>query len=199
MARLIFLAALWKDRGFVTHPVDADGACIGVEVLVDSPEESFSSYVRARLAALSRIAYLLTGDAHLAEDLVQQCLAQVATRWQQIAAAGDPEPYVRKVLYRQHISWWRRWRHDAVPSAQLPEQVVPDSTDMVAAAVAVRAALAQLAPKQRAVLVLRFYEDLSEAQTAEVLGCSVSTVKSQTRDALSRMRTIDPELAEVVR
>ena len=75
---------------------------------------------------------------------------------------------------------------------------MPDSTAMVAAALAVRAALAKLAPKQRAVLVLRFYEDLSEAQTAEVLGCSVNTVKSQTRDALARMRAIDPELAEAV-
>ena len=165
---------------------------------MDSPEESFSSYVRARVAALSRIAYLLTGDVHLAEDLVQQCLVQVATHWQRIAGSGDPEPYVRKVLYRQHISWWRRRRRDAVPSSHLPEQVMPDSTAMVAAALAVRAALAKLAPKQRAVLVLRFYEDLSEAQTAEVLGCSVNTVKSQTRDALARMRAIDPELAEAV-
>lgn len=161
------------------------------------PERSFEAYVHARSAALSRIAFLLTGDRHLAEDLVQQTLLRVAGRWKRVVAGGDPDPYVRRVLYTQHVSWWRRARR--VPEVRLdapPQPAVPDHSGDVVLAVAVQQALARLGPRQRAVLVLRYFEDLSEAQAAEVLGCRVGTVKSQVRDALARLRRLAPELLE---
>ncbi|SNT31830.1 RNA polymerase sigma-70 factor, sigma-E family [Asanoa hainanensis] len=160
-------------------------------------EDSFRDYVAARLVGLSRAAYLLTGDRHLAEDLVQQALVQVASRWEKISAGGDPDPYVRRVLYHQHVSWWRWRRLVDRPHADLPETAVADRGRDVDTELTVRQALRRLTPKQRAVLVLRYFEDLTEAQTAEVLGCSVGTVKSNTRDALARLRTTAPELADL--
>jgi RNA polymerase sigma-70 factor (sigma-E family) len=160
---------------------------------VTGARQSFEEFVRARSAALARVAYLLTGDHHLAEDLVQQALLRVADRWPALTARGDPDAYVRRVMYHQHISWWRRReppiaRHDA-PGA------VCDPGDAVVAAVAVRRALARLGPRQRAVLILRYFEDLSEVRTAEILGISVGTVKSQARDGLARLRELAPELS----
>jgi RNA polymerase sigma-70 factor (sigma-E family) len=155
---------------------------------VTDPPESFSAYVRARTAALSRIAFLLTGDHHLAEDLVQQTLLRVVGQWGRVVAAGDPDAYVRRALYHQHISWWRRRRRTVESVGPAPQPPVPDPSDTVVTAVALQRALAQLAPRQRAVVVLRYFEDLSEAQTAQMLGISVGTVKSQTRDALARLR-----------
>ncbi len=160
-------------------------------------DSSFRDFVQARITALSRVAYLLTGDAHLAEDLLQQALIRVASRWESVVANGDPEPYVRKVLYHQHISWWRRSRREPVSMGTLPETVEADHASAVAVSLSLQQALARLAPRQRAVLVLRFYEDLSEEQIAAALGCSVNTVKSQTRDALKRMRAFAPELQEI--
>ena len=160
-------------------------------------EESFREYVGARLAALSRVAYLLTGDRHHAEDLVQTTLIRVAERWERIAAVGDPDAYVRRVMYTQHVSLWRR-RRPAEPYATPPERATPDPAGQVAVSLTVRQALARLGRRQRAVLVLRYFEDLTEVRTAEVLGCSVGTVKSQARDALARLRVIAPELAELV-
>ncbi|MBB5867107.1 RNA polymerase sigma-70 factor (sigma-E family) [Allocatelliglobosispora scoriae] len=161
-----------------------------------SDAESFHEYVRARTAALGRVAFLLTGDAYLAEDLVQLTLIRVAARWEKITAAGDPDPYVRRVLYTQHVSWWRRMRREAPVAQALPERVVPDFTGDVATGLAVHDALARLAPRQRAVLVLRYFEDLTEAETASALGVSLGTVKSQAKDALARLRTIAPDLSE---
>ncbi|NUR69532.1 MAG: SigE family RNA polymerase sigma factor [Hamadaea sp.] len=162
-----------------------------------TPADSFRDYVHARVGALARTAFLLTGDWHLAEDLVQQTLTKVAARWEQIVAAGNPDPYVRRVLYHQHVSWWRRWRREPVPVAAVPEVAGADPHALTATAIAVRQALARLTPKQRAVLVLRYFEDLTETQTAQVLGVSTGTVKSQTRDALARLRTVAPELADL--
>jgi len=163
-------------------------------------ESEFEAYVRGRAAALTRVAFLLTGDQHLAEDLVQQTLLQVAGVWRRVAADGDPDPYVRKVLYHQHVSWWRRRSRRVAEVSESgvvrAEPADADPSDRVVAALAVRQALARLAPRQRAVLVLRYYEDLSESQTAEALGVRVGTVKSQVRDALARLRELAPELAD---
>jgi RNA polymerase sigma-70 factor (sigma-E family) len=160
-------------------------------------EDSFRDYVAARLVSLSRAAYLLTGDRHLAEDLVQQALVQVASRWEKIAAGGDPDPYVRRVLYHQHVSWWRRRRLVDRPHAEPPDTAVGDRVSDKDTELTVRQALRRLTPRQRAVLVLRYFEDLTEVQTAEVLGCSVGTVKSNTRDALARLRATAPELEDL--
>ncbi|MEU7999797.1 SigE family RNA polymerase sigma factor [Catellatospora sp. NPDC049111] len=161
------------------------------------PADSFREYVHARLGTLVRAAFLLTGDSYLAEDLVQQTLAKVASRWEQIVADGNPDAYVRRVLYHQHVSWWRRWRREPLPVAAVPEVAGADPHGPTTTAIAVRQALAKLAPKQRAVLVLRYFEDLTEAQTAQVLGVSTGTVKSQARDALARLRAVAPELADL--
>ena len=155
-------------------------------------DESFHAYVSARRSALLRSAYLLTGDHHAAEDLVQTALFKTALRWRRVAAGGDPEPYVRRVLYNEHVSVWRRGRRITEVPVEPPEQVgaPAGSEDRLV----LREALARLTPKQRAVLVLRYFEDLTEVQTAAVLGCSPGTVKSQTRHALERLRVLAPDL-----
>jgi RNA polymerase sigma-70 factor (sigma-E family) len=161
-------------------------------------ERSFQAYVAARLASLSRVAYLLTGDWHLAEDLVQVTLVRVARHWERVIRGGDPDAYVRRALHRQHVTLWRRrWRRVDL-RAEPPESPVPDLAGETDRALVVRRALARLAPGQRAVLVLRYFEDLTAAQCAEALGCSVSTVKSQVRDGLARLVVLAPELADLV-
>lgn len=160
----------------------------------------FAAFVHARSAALGRTAYLLTADRHLAEDLLQEALARVAGRWEQVAAAGDPEPYVRRVLYTCAVDGWRRRRLTEVLGVDPPEVHDPaDAGEAATRRLVLRDALARLTPRQRAVLVLRFYEDATEVQTAELLGCSVSTVKSQTRHALGRLRALAPELEDAFR
>ncbi len=165
---------------------------------MDGDRSSFEAYVQARTESLSRVAYLLTGDHHLAQDLVQQAFLRVAGRWRRIAAMGDPDPYVRKVLYHEHISWWRQTRRLAQVSLHGVDRPVPDKADEIGMTLAVQRALARLGPRQRAALVLRYFEDLTETQTAEILGCRVGTVKSQVRDGLARLRTLAPELAELL-
>lgn len=154
--------------------------------------DGFEQYVAARRAALLRTAYLLTGQHEDAEDLVQVALVKAVPKWGRIA--GDPEPYVRRILVNENISRWRgrRWREQ--PADVLPE-VVSDGPDLDRRAV-LRRALLQLAPRQRAVVVLRYYDDLTERQTADLLGIRVGTVKSQARDALARLRDLVPDLAD---
>ncbi|AIY17294.1 SigE family RNA polymerase sigma factor [Pimelobacter simplex] len=153
----------------------------------DDLQASFEAYVVARRGALLRTAYLLTGDAHAAEDLVQTALLKVVGTWGRIA--DHPDPYVRRVLARESVNRWRRRRWREVATEEPPERVAADrAQDGVDDRMVLRQALDRLAPRQRAVIVLRYYEDLTEAQTAEVLGISVGTVKSQARDALARLR-----------
>jgi RNA polymerase sigma-70 factor (sigma-E family) len=135
-------------------------------VAVDS-QRSFEEYVRARTVPLSRVAYLLAGDHHLAEDLVQQTFLKLAGRWRAVVSSGDPDAYARRILYHEHISRWRRRTRRPVEVAALDAgPVAPDPGDAVAVTIMVRRALARLGARQRAVLVLRYFEDLSEAQTA---------------------------------
>lgn len=146
--------------------------------------DGFAEFVVARQAALLRTAYLLTGQAQDAEDLVQTTLIKVVPQWRRIR--DDPEPYVRRVLVNANVSRWRRrrWREqttDVLPDVLLHE---PDGAELIA----VRDALRSLAPRQRAVLVLRYYEGLSEAEIAATLGIAPGTVKSQARDGLARLR-----------
>ena len=148
-----------------------------------SGPESFEEYVAARRPALLRTAYLLTGHREDAEDLVQVALVKSVPHWKKIA--DNPEPYVRKVMARESVSRWRRRRWREVHTDQVPETPVDGPGDD---RLALQQALATLAPRQRAVIVLRYYEDLTEVETARVLGISVGTVKSQSRDALARLR-----------
>ncbi len=154
--------------------------------------EGFDAFVVARGPALLRTAYLLTGDRQLAEDLVQTSLASTARHWPRVRS-GSPEAYVRQAMVRENVSWWRRRKVAEVVMEQVPERVADGRGDLDQRLV-LDAALRQLTPKQRAVLVLRFYDDLTEQQAAHALGCSVGTVKSQVHRALGRLRQVAPEL-----
>jgi RNA polymerase sigma-70 factor (sigma-E family) len=156
-----------------------------------SDRDSFEQYVAARRGALLRTAYLLTGDAHDAEDLVQVALVKVVPRWARIA--DDPEAYVRKVLVHESVSRWRRRRWREVHTDRLPDAATEGPS---AERVALQQALVRLPPRQRAVIVLRYYDDLTEAETARLLGIAVGTVKSQARDALVRLRQLVPDLGD---
>lgn len=160
----------------------------------DSSRAAFDEFVRARTPALARTAYLLTGDAHLAEDLVQTALFKAARAWHRIE--GDPEPYVRRILYNQNVSWWRR-RKLKESALGTYDDAAPPAADSDLR-LSLEAALARLTERQRAILVLRFFEDLTEVQTAAALGITAGTVKSTTRAALARLRTVAPHLEELL-
>jgi RNA polymerase sigma-70 factor (sigma-E family) len=167
---------------------------------VSAGREDFEAFVAARYAALLRTAYLLTGNHHDAEDLLQQSLVKAVGAWKRID--GDPEPYVRTILVRQNVSRWRsrRWREvttDSPPDTAVAGEGAVGVED-VDDRMALHGALGLLAPRQRAVIVLRYYEDLTEVETAAALGIAVGTVKSQTRDALRRLREVLPRLADVL-
>jgi len=161
-------------------------------------ERDFREFVEARSSTLMRMAFLLTGgDQHAAEDLLQTALAKVATRWRSI---DNPESYVRQVIYRQQVSWWRlKWHRRETNVAVLPEEIRDDGTAVVDLRMAVRTALSRLTPRQRTVLVLRFFEDLPEAEVARLLDCTVGTVRSTTHRSLARLRALAPELHETVK
>jgi RNA polymerase sigma-70 factor (sigma-E family) len=151
--------------------------------------DGFRDFVASRSRPLLRSAWLLTGDWALAEDLVQATLAKSWLRWGRITRSDAPEAYVRRVMVTTYLSWTRRrWRGE-LSARDMPEVVTP--TDLTADAdlrESVRVELARLTARQRAVLVLRYFDDLTEVQAAEALGCSVGTVKSQTSKALARLR-----------
>lgn len=155
-------------------------------------EESFSRWAGERQVALLRTAMLLTGDHHRAEDLVQEALTKVAVRWRRLRD-GNPDAYARQVIVRANISWWRKHRREVV--ADPPDRgSVRVAEPGVYRRMALDRALARLTPGQRATVVLRYYADLGERETAEALGVSVGTVKSQTHVALRRLREVAPEL-----
>ncbi len=154
-------------------------------------EAEFTAFVAARGAALLRTAYLLTGDHQAGEDLVQTALAKTYVAWPRIRAGEAVESYVRRTMVTTQTSWWRRrWR------GETPTEVLPEAPDAGASDAARDHAerdrlwrhLALLSERQRAVVVLRYYEDLGEAETAALLGCSRGAVKSHLARALSRLR-----------
>jgi RNA polymerase sigma-70 factor (sigma-E family) len=157
-----------------------------------APGLSFDDFVASRSPALWRSAYLLTGDRHKAEDLLQIALVKTWRRWPRIARDGAVEGYVRRVLVTTYTDWWRRRWNAEVPAARLPDlptESGPDSPEVAAIRHDVLAALARLSRGQRAVIVLRYFDDLTEQQTATALGCSVGTVKSQTSRAMAALRS----------
>jgi len=156
------------------------------DVSTQQARESFEEYVAARRTALLRTAYLLTGQHADAEDLVQMALVKVVPHWRRIS--DDPEPYVRRILAREATNRWRRRRWREVSSDVLPE-TLSEGTDPTDREV-LRQALMRLSPRQRAVVVLRYFDDLTEQQTAEVLGIGLGTVKSHGREAMARLREL---------
>ena len=152
---------------------------------MDAERDAFDAFVRARLPALLRFAYALTGDPHTAADLVQDALEHTGVRWHKIERQGDPEVYVRRAILNGRISRWRKHRRETLVDC-VPERMtsyeVPGRDEQL------WQLLATLPPKQRAVLVLRYYEDMSEVQIAATLGCSPGTVKSQSSKAIAKLR-----------
>ncbi|WP_249714688.1 SigE family RNA polymerase sigma factor [Rhizomonospora bruguierae] len=151
-------------------------------------EEEFREFVAARSAALLRTAYLLAGDWATAEDLLQTALTKTYLAWRRLGEIEAVEPYARRVLVNTATSWWRRRWHGERPTETLPERPAPDQIEEHLERDALWRHVQALPARQRAVLVLRFYEDLSEAQTAALLGISVGTVKSQTSRAIGTLR-----------
>jgi len=147
----------------------------------------FRDFVAARSAALMRTAFLLTGDYQHAEDLLQTALMRCYGRWSSISS---PEAYVRRAMVTTVTGWRRRRWVGERPTAEPPERTPPDDAEVDAATLRedLLRLLRELGPRQRAVVVLRFYEDMSEAEVAEVLGISIGTVKSQAARALARLR-----------
>ena len=148
----------------------------------------FEEFVAARSPALLRTAWLLTGDDGLAQDLVQTALAKAWPRWDSVRH-DDPEGYVRAIVATTYATWWRRKGRGEVPTETLPDSATPDAYADADLRDPVRRALATLTRGQRAVVVLRHFDDLTEAQTAAALGISVGTVKSQHARAMAALRT----------
>ncbi|MFF0157801.1 SigE family RNA polymerase sigma factor [Streptomyces sp. NPDC005263] len=160
-------------------------------------EERFQEFVRARWSRLVRTAYLLTGDAHHAEDLTQTALAKVYRSWRRVSRSDNPDAYVRRVLVNCNSDRFRKRRVAEALTAAPPEVAASDAISYADERSALLGALAGLPPQQRAVIVLRYWEDMSGAEVAEVLGCSTGTVKSQASKGLAKLRTY-PGLAQVM-
>jgi RNA polymerase sigma-70 factor (sigma-E family) len=169
----------------------ADGVTDGAT----SDAESFSAWAAHTQGRLLRTAVLLTGDHQRAEDLVQEALFKVALRWRRLRD-GHPEAYARQVLVRDNISWWRKHHREVL--VEPPERPVVDMATATDRRLLVDHSLAALTPRQRAVVVLRYYDDLTEQATADALGVAVGTVKRQAHLALRRLAEAAPELAELL-
>ncbi len=161
---------------------------------MEGAHEEFRGFVLDESAALLRAAWMLTGERTMAEDLLQTALAKTWPRWSRISREGTPAAYVRTVMVRTFASWsGRRWRGE-LPSAQVPETAADDAAFTAAdERDRLLRALAELPRRQRAVVVLRYYLDLSEQQAADALGCSVGTVKTQAARGLARLRAAATE------
>lgn len=148
-------------------------------------DASFEAFVAARSRHLLHAAHLLTGDRHRAEDLLQTALTRAYLRWDRI---DEPEGYVRRTMVNAHTDWWRRkpWRENF--TELVPDVAVADGSAAYDERDAVLAALATLSGRQRAVVVLRYYEGMSEAEIAATLGCSTGTVKSAASRAMTKLR-----------
>jgi RNA polymerase sigma-70 factor (sigma-E family) len=152
-------------------------------------DERFTAFVRSRGDHHLRMATLLTGNPDAAEDLVQASLLKLYRAWPRIDTSGEPDAYLRRIIVNTHRSWWRaRWRRET-PVPEVPEAATgEDAAERHAIGALVRLALARLPSQQRAVLVLRYCEDLPEAEVAALLGCSVGTVKTHAHRGLRALR-----------
>ena len=157
---------------------------------MECPEE-FTEFAAGEMARLRRTAYLLCGDWHLAHDLVQDTLVKAYQHWPRVRRADSPNAYVRAILVNEARGRWRR-RERTVPVARFPdgrEPVAPDATDEVTRRDGLLQALLALPLRQRATVILRYLEGMTERETAAALGCSEGTVKSQSARALGNLRT----------
>ncbi|MCW2843766.1 MAG: SigE family polymerase sigma factor [Nocardioides sp.] len=166
--------------------------------MVQRDKAEFAEFVAGRSAALQRAAYLMVGDVTLAQDLVQEALTKTYVAWPRLRDKANAEAYTRKAITTTAISWFRRKRWSLERSTESPpDQGTPGHDDSVTQSAWLWDALLDLPVRQRAAVVLRYYEDLTEAQTAEAMGCAVGTVKSQVSAALMKLRERlgdDPDL-----
>lgn len=150
---------------------------------------TFEEYAAARLPALMRFAVVLTGDRGLAEDVVQEVLIRVHGKWRRITGLDRPEPYIRRMVVNEYLSWRRRWWRlvpQADPTPDTPP--MPDPAAGLAERDALLTELRKLPPRQRAVLVLRYYEGLTDVEIADTLGCTAGTVRGYASRALATLR-----------
>jgi RNA polymerase sigma-70 factor (sigma-E family) len=164
----------------------------------DSRGPEFETWLGARESALQRTAHLLTGDVHAAQDLVQTTLAKLYQRWNHVRTVHNIDAYARKTLVNEYRTAWRRpvRRREHVVEL-VPERAAPESPAYDGSSEAVWRFVCLLPPKQRAVLVLRFYEQLTEAEIADLMGISVGTVKSQSSRAIATLRAQLPHHPEI--
>lgn len=155
-------------------------------------DNSFSEFMAARWAPLYRTAYLLTGDAHDAEELLQSALVRTCARWGRIRDKRAADGYVRTAMTNELANRWRRGGRE-LSRAEVPEDSHDGGLDLRADHLALWEQVRALPPRMRAVLVLRYFEDLSVEQTARELGCSPGAVKSHTHHAIRRLRAVLPE------
>jgi RNA polymerase sigma-70 factor (sigma-E family) len=171
------------------------GGVPGSEEAPGDVEAEFREFAIGRWPVLVRFAYGLTGDLGHAEDLAQVTLAKAYASWGRVRRADDPDSYVRRILINADHSRFRKHRVGETSGPRLPEPVTPDGTDALDQRSDLIAALMELPPKQRAVVVLRYWDGMTETQVAAILGCSVGTVKSQASRALAKLR-ISPLLQD---
>ena len=153
-------------------------------------DAAFAAFVERSWDHHLKVARLLTGDPHRAEDLLQDCLVKLYPKWRRVARRGDPQAYLRRMLANGNVSWWRRRRRENLV-ADSPERADPRAVPTEPYE-ELRRALLALPRQQRAIVVLRHYADLSEKEVAAALGCTVGTVKSQNHRALAKLRTLLP-------
>jgi RNA polymerase sigma-70 factor (sigma-E family) len=166
---------------------------------VEPGDEAYlRQFIVERSGALFRTAYVLTGDRHSAEDLVQSALTKTAANWHRIRDLAAVEGYVRRAMYHEQVSWWRR-RAVAVVivTEDMPERSEASHADVTDLRLVMRCALARLTPRQRTMLVLRYFDDLPESEIAQILGLKVGSVRSQIHRSLQRLKQIAPELSAV--
>ncbi len=172
-------------------PGPGGGASAPSALLAD--DRGFREYVTKRRRSLLRTAYLLTGNRADAEDLVQAALAKTFLAWGRIEDLGALDGYVRKAMVNTHISWWRRRRLDEYPTDEIPDRAVADHAGDSDLQDTLRRAIDRLPQRMRAAVMLRYYEDMTEAEVADALGVSLGTVKSTVSRAVAKLR-IDAEL-----
>ena len=173
---------------------------MSTDVQDPQPAPDFASYVADRRPALLRWAHAVAGDPHSAEDLLQDSLVRVLPRWDGLREGAAADAYLRRTMVRQHVSWHRQpWRRDEVASPAVPDAVDPGDVPTTAARADVAGRLwdlvLELPAQQRAAVALRYYEQLSVAEAAAVLGCSSGTVKSNTSRGLAALRRLASDRA----